>query len=145
MSKSTQERIRTLRTALTLGQADFADEIGVSHSLMSKIEGGLTPITRKVLVSIAERWECPIEWLEKGKGTMAYNAHATKKSNNLYQDALYVELKEQATTWKQKFEEATAMLYKVIGNSNLGKLTVRDFAARVKNNRVSRTKVLAGK
>ena len=58
-------RIRELR-GFDLQQADFARELGVSQSQLSKYERGETEPPLEVLVKLAERFGRSLDWLIRG-------------------------------------------------------------------------------
>lgn len=64
-----KDRIKALRTALNLSQADFADKLDVSRGLVNKWEQGFE-IHEPRRVQICEIFGVRPEWLERGEGTM---------------------------------------------------------------------------
>lgn len=66
MSNDTGERVRALRTARAIAQADLAAAVGVSKSYLSHIEAGRRPITPALLTKVAEALEVEVVQLESG-------------------------------------------------------------------------------
>ncbi len=66
MSKETGERVRALRTARGIAQADLAATLGVSKSYLSHIEAGRRPIPSRMLERVAAALEVDVEQLESG-------------------------------------------------------------------------------
>ena len=127
MAKSMAVRIKALREALKLSQEKFATESDISTSAISKIEVGVIEPSPDQLEKISQRWNCSIDWLESGRGSMSFTK-TIAKATDIYQDALYKELKEvneelkkDKHDWKQKYEELFGMFSSVM-KGNLGKL-----------------------
>jgi transcriptional regulator with XRE-family HTH domain len=66
LSKETGERVRALRTARGIAQADLAATLGVSKSYLSHIEAGRRPIPGPMLQRVASALEVEVEQLESG-------------------------------------------------------------------------------
>ncbi len=66
MNPDTGERVRALRTARGIAQADLAATIGVSKSYLSHIEAGRRPVTSAMLEKIAQALGVDVEQLESG-------------------------------------------------------------------------------
>ncbi len=66
MSNETGGRVRALRTARGIGQADLAASVGVSKSYLSHIEAGRRPVSQTMLVQLAEALGVEVEQLETG-------------------------------------------------------------------------------
>jgi transcriptional regulator with XRE-family HTH domain len=63
-------RVTTLRIELGLKQTEFAAKIGVTSSLISRIEKGETPLTEANIRLICFTFKVNEEWLRGGKGEM---------------------------------------------------------------------------
>lgn len=70
MKTTINERLRELREALRLNPTQFAVELGVSSSLIQKIETGEKPVSSKVVSAILSKWSVSQVWLQDGKGEM---------------------------------------------------------------------------
>ncbi len=64
--KAVGRRLRELR-GFDMNQAEFARELGVSQSQLSRYEKGANEIGAEVLLRISERAGKSIEWLLTGK------------------------------------------------------------------------------
>lgn len=136
MSNQQGKRIKELRTALNLSQDKFASECELSTSTVSKVELGTIPISADVLEQISERWSVSLEWLHSGKGKMEYSKNAKKMQvNDLYQDALYKELRQDKETWQQKYNELFQMFNKFMDRGPMGKGESLSITGLYKNNR----------
>lgn len=65
MNKSIGDRVRLKRTGLRLSQGELAKRVGVSQTLISKLEK-YPNRTTKHIVRLAEALECSPQWLEFG-------------------------------------------------------------------------------
>lgn len=96
MKKETiNERLRTLRTAAVKTQGEFANDIGISVSLYSKIETGEKEVTSKVIEKIVTSYHVPLNWLRDGLGEMKFTKPEKNESGNPWQDEAYRLIKEQ--------------------------------------------------
>lgn len=64
------ERIRTLRKALKLRQADFGKQIGLTQTSLSMIERETNALTDKNIRLICSVFNVREEWLRAGNGDM---------------------------------------------------------------------------
>lgn len=85
-------RMKTLRSSLGLKQKEFAQSIGVSEGLISKVEKGVIPVTDKLITKVALEYNMNPEWL-KGNSEDVNNTSAIYDSQQLrklirYQDGL---------------------------------------------------------
>ena len=64
------ERIRVLRKALKLKQADFGQQIGLTQTSLSMIERGVNHLTDKNIKLICSAFHISEEWLRNGIGNM---------------------------------------------------------------------------
>lgn len=131
-------RVETLRKIYRLSQSAFGNKIGISYVAVANIENGKTSKPHPdTLKSIVKMFGTTYDWLEYEKGEMLPNGTIVKPvdmSNSIYQDALYLELKEQAQIWQARYNDAFNMLNKVI-DSSLGKLRAVDLSGFRKSNR----------
>jgi len=61
-------RVRTMRLAQRMTQAELAAALGVSVSHLSKVEIGRHGLSRNVAERVCELWGCSADWLMYGKG-----------------------------------------------------------------------------
>jgi tetratricopeptide (TPR) repeat protein len=66
MSSDTGERVRALRTARAVAQADLAASVGVSKSYLSHIEAGRRPVSNELLTRLADALAVDVAQLETG-------------------------------------------------------------------------------
>ncbi|MDY2628756.1 MAG: helix-turn-helix transcriptional regulator [Lachnospiraceae bacterium] len=83
-------RIKSLRNSLGLKQKEFAQSVGVSEGLISKVEKGVIPVTDKLITKVAMEYNMNPEWL-KGNSEDVNNTDAIYDSQQLrrmvrYQD-----------------------------------------------------------
>jgi len=69
------ERFRYIRTKSGLKQKDFAESLGVSHSVISDIERGAREPSRKVLTGVAKLYHIDLNWLLLGVGSIEQTSH----------------------------------------------------------------------
>lgn len=83
-----KERIRQLRKALNLSQADFGEKVGVTFGTIGGYEQGRRNVSSAVFKSICREYNVNEEWLRTGKGEM-FNKEDTednvKLGGELYQ------------------------------------------------------------
>ena len=84
-----KERIRQLRKALNLSQADFGKKVGVTFSTIGGYEQGRRNVSSAVFKSICREYNVNEEWLRTGKGEMFNKEEDTednvKLGGELYQ------------------------------------------------------------
>ena len=64
------ERLREVRKALGLNQAEFAARLGVTAAAISRIEVGERAFTNQMLITVCREYNVSEEWLRIGKGEM---------------------------------------------------------------------------
>lgn len=67
---SLSKRLKEARTALKIGQKEFAEAIGIIYQSLSKYERGEIKPTAELLTKIAETHKININWLLTGNGQM---------------------------------------------------------------------------
>ena len=102
MSKDTGERVRALRTARGIAQADLAATLGVSKSYLSHIEAGRRPISGNLLGQVAAALEVEVEQLESGIPAGMYEDLELKLA--------FAELSLRNADWVTAAEEFAAIL-----------------------------------
>lgn len=70
MSDKTQPRIKTLRQTLGMSQTDFGRKIGVTRSVLSNLDLGITTLQDPLLSLVCSVFNVRREWLETGSGEM---------------------------------------------------------------------------
>lgn len=83
-------RMKSLRNSLGLKQKEFAQSVGVSEGLISKVEKGVIPVTDKLITKVALEYNMNPEWL-KGNSEDVNNTSSIYDSQQLrrlvrYQD-----------------------------------------------------------
>lgn len=64
------ERIKALRKALNLTQAEFGEKIGIKKNSVSQIESGVNSVTEPNILSICREFHVNETWLRTGDGEM---------------------------------------------------------------------------
>lgn len=64
------ERLKQLRKALNISQADFANTIGLKASSVSLLESGQRNFTEQTIKSICREFHVNKQWLTNGEGDM---------------------------------------------------------------------------
>lgn len=70
MSDKIQPRIKTLRQTLGMSQTDFGQKIGVTRSVLSNLDLGITTLHDPLLSLVCSVFNVRREWLETGSGEM---------------------------------------------------------------------------
>jgi transcriptional regulator with XRE-family HTH domain len=70
MENNIPERLKEMRKALKLTQAEFARRIGLTQTALSMVEVGKTPLTEKNLHLICSTFNVGEKWLRDGEGEM---------------------------------------------------------------------------
>lgn len=65
-----KERLKQLRKALSITQAEFGKKIGVSQSTYGDIESGKNKLTQRNFETICRVFNVNPQWLSEGKGEM---------------------------------------------------------------------------
>lgn len=93
------ERFRDIRTKSGLKQKDFAESLGVSHSVISDIERGAREPSRQVLTGVAELYQVDLNWLLLGVGSREHT------SQNQTRDPEMERLEREIEELKKSIEE----------------------------------------
>ena len=75
-------RMKSLRNSLGLKQKEFAQSVGVSEGLISKVEKGVIPVTDKLITKVALKYNMNPEWL-KGNSEDVNNTSAIYDSQQI--------------------------------------------------------------
>ena len=123
MKTTIAERVKALRTHLRMTQQDFCEIAGMRVTSLSRIENGEVEPRESTLLNVIDATGVDPVWLLEGKGEMKIVSNPKERvsSGDLYRDALYAELKEQAVEWKQKYNELWRMFTKLADGGSLGK------------------------
>lgn len=70
MPDKIQPRIKTLRQTLGMSQTDFGRKIGVTRSVLSNLDLGITTLQDPLLSLVCSVFNVRREWLESGSGEM---------------------------------------------------------------------------
>lgn len=70
----------TLRKHLKLSQDEFAEKLGTSQDMISKIETGKTSISQKISIKLLNEFNVNLNWLFSGKGSMFLASEGEKIS-----------------------------------------------------------------
>jgi transcriptional regulator with XRE-family HTH domain len=98
MKTTSNERLRQLRLAAGKSQNDFAHDVEMSLSLLTKIEQGQRELTPKQIQTINSVYNVsPKNWLVDGKGELSFTMPVEKAKTGFDPavDTLYKELKER--------------------------------------------------
>lgn len=93
MKQTVNERVKLLRTSLRLTQAEFASDLKISSSLVSKIEQGEEP-SSSTIDAIINVFQVDEDWILHGKGELRYTK-PVKREFDPATDTLYKEMKAQ--------------------------------------------------
>lgn len=64
------ERIKQIRSAAKLTQADFAERIGLSRNYIAQVEMGIRDLSDRAIRDICREFNINEEWLRTGDGDM---------------------------------------------------------------------------
>lgn len=64
------ERVKTLRVALSLSQAELGKRLGVTGTAISRIEIGNRTVTEQMILAICREFNVNEKWLRDGTGEM---------------------------------------------------------------------------
>jgi len=116
MKQTVNDRVRQLRIAAGKSQAEFANDVDVSHSLLSKIEVGAKDINPKLIDKISTVYKIePANWLIDGKGELKFTRPSSTVKFDPATDTLYKELRERITRQDTIIDRLTQAL---IGKGN---------------------------
>lgn len=81
---SENEKIKQIRKSLNLTQQEIADSIGVSKQYFSRVENGITELSKEKATILCNNYGISLDWLLCDKGGMFINDNAV--TNNLLND-----------------------------------------------------------
>lgn len=67
---SENEKIKAIRKSLNITQQEMADSIGVSKQYFSKVENGLTQLSKEKITKLCNCYGVSLDWLLSDKGGM---------------------------------------------------------------------------
>lgn len=105
MKTTVNSRVKLLRTSLRLTQNEFAAELGISPSLVSKMEAGEKP-SPGTLDAIINTYSVPEAWLIEGKGDFKFE----KKKEQGWKDEAWLLAKEQIHKKDEQIEHQDNIL-----------------------------------
>ncbi len=77
------QRIKIIRKQLGMSQTEFANDIGITQTSLSQLEGEKNGISYDVYKAIVEKFDVNPSWLMDGNGEMYRSADSNKKSSAL--------------------------------------------------------------
>lgn len=83
-----KERLKELRIALGISQAELGERIGVSRAAISRLEGGSNNFTNQMVTSICREFGVNEEWLRTGSGDMFEEMSRAEKAAQIVGAAL---------------------------------------------------------
>lgn len=123
--KTLGERIKALRAHLNMTQSEFCGLCGMLTTSLSRIENDEVTPRSATLKQIIGNTGVDPKWLLEGTGEISIvspPANTNSGTGDIYRDALYSELRSQASKWEQKYNELWITFNKVIDRGTLGKL-----------------------
>ena len=78
------EKIKQIRKSLNLTQQEIADSIGVSKQYFSRVENGITELSKEKATMLCNNYGISLDWLLCDKGGMFINDNTI--TNNLLND-----------------------------------------------------------
>ena len=82
------ERIKILRTKLSLNQNEFAKKLNMKRNSISLIENGKRNPSERTLLDISQRMGVNIDWLKYGEGEIFENENNKENKTSLYIEEL---------------------------------------------------------
>lgn len=83
-----KERLKELRIALGISQAELGERIGVSRAAISRLESGSNNFTNQMVTSICREFGVNEEWLRTGSGDMFEEMSRAEKAAQIVGAAL---------------------------------------------------------
>jgi len=72
------ERVKQLRSALKMSQAEFAQAIFISNSYIAELEGGNKKVNERIIRLISLTFGISETWLKNGTGNMFFTTPSEK-------------------------------------------------------------------
>lgn len=83
-----KERLKELRIALGISQAELGERIGVSRAAISRLESGSNNFTNQMVTSICREFGVNEKWLRTGSGDMFEEMSRAEKAAQIVGAAL---------------------------------------------------------
>ena len=106
MSDKIQPRIKTLRQTLGMSQTDFGRKIGVTRSVLSNLDLGITTLQDPLLSLVCSVFNVRREWLETGSGEMFEHPDTEAP----FYDAMGIITNDEPDSFRKRFVIALAEL-----------------------------------
>lgn len=120
-ASTVNQRVLELRDHMHKTQNEFAELVGLTPTQLSRIENGEGTPQKGTIRKIIDNTGVDEDWFIKGIGEIKIHNIVPKTQGNLYQDALYKELKADKETWMQKYNDLWKAFTAVLEKGNLGK------------------------
>ena len=118
-----KERLKELRRALDLTQAEFANHLGLRQSTIATYEIGRNEPTQAVITSICREFDVNEEWLRTGEGEMFLpdlNDELKRLAHKYSLSKEEMALIEQFVKLSKPYREAVIAYVKNVGYAILG-------------------------
>ena len=140
MKNQISQRVKAVRLATGLNQEDFAKEVGVSTSVISKVETEVIPTTDNLTSKIAQRFSFDESYfIGNDKIDLSHLKEAVKRKlgnesgTSPWREEAYNLLKDELKDWKAKHAEAMNMVSMLIQRVPMGKFN--GYALTAKENK----------
>lgn len=100
-----KNKVKQVRLKLEYGQQEFADELKVSKSIIAKAESGNAPISDSLVSKICNKFHVNRGFFD---GTEDLILERKLTSSDPWKDEAYLNLKETAKKWEEKYEKLWA-------------------------------------
>lgn len=101
-----KERIKAIRDALNLNQADFAARIGVAQTTVAGYETGARVPRNNIVMLICREFGVSEKWLRTGEGEMFSSLHSDADIATFFADVL----KDDPESFRRRFVSMLAKL-----------------------------------
>lgn len=64
-----QNRLIRVRKDAGMTQAEFGEALGISRGIVAKLETGITPPSKTLLLLLSSKFNVDMDWLETGEGS----------------------------------------------------------------------------
>jgi transcriptional regulator with XRE-family HTH domain len=122
-------RIKKLREHYDLSQGKFAEIVKSTVNTISNIERENTnTLQQETLNIIAKKFGTTVEWLRTGKGSMLLKGKidiesiSNDETSNPWKDVAFANLKAEAETWKEKYNDLYNLFNNTVAAFRVGKL-----------------------
>ncbi len=112
MKKTQIEKLKEFREHLNLTPTQFAATLGVSQSLMSKIETGAKPLSPKLITALKRVYNLTPDFLINDKKD--YQDSNAPINTDPNKDYVIKRLEQEVITWQSKYDSVMELLTKMI-------------------------------